>query len=377
MIARVGDSLVAVSEEEAGRVCADAQECEPNYLYSAHFGRSRPKAAPAAAAPAPAPESRPAPRATRTPIPVNPIQPLESADYSRGILQVQRAWEQSKGAREIVVAVIDSGVSLNHPDLVDNLWVNEREKNGAPGIDDDDNGYVDDVHGFDFVGRVPNGDDDHGHGTHVAGIIAAAHNGIGTVGVAPNVRIMSLKFLNENSEGSTFAAIEAINYAVANGAHIISNSWGGGGKSEFLNQAIQRAIARGVLVTAAAGNEGSDNDQFAVFPAGFANVISVASTNRDDVLSVFSNYGAQSVMIAAPGSQIFSTHLGDGYKVMSGTSMATPQVSGALALALSVNPKVSREKLTELLCSSADSFLRGRGVACGRLNLVELLAAVR
>ncbi len=353
MLAKIGGEIVHVPDSDADKVCVGDVECEPNYIYTASFGRSKPR-------PSPSPTSPPA----------------EQADYSRAIMKVKEAWEISRGTSEVIVAVIDSGVAIDHPDLAQNIWTNDRELNGTPGVDDDGNGYVDDVRGYDFANNRANGVDDNGHGTHCAGIIAALQNGVGTVGVAPNVKIMPLKFLDGNGSGSSAAAIKAIDYAVANGAHIISNSWGGGGRSDFLDQAIQRAIQQGILVTAAAGNEKTNNDSRASYPAGYANVISVASSNEQDGLSDFSNFGTRTVKIAASGSNIFSTYLSGGYKVLSGTSMATPQVSGALALALSVNRGIARDVLVERLCSSSDSILRS-SVSCGRLNVLNLLNAVK
>jgi subtilisin family serine protease len=181
-----------------------------------------------------------------------------------------------------------------------------------------------------------------------------------------------VKFLDSDGAGTTQNAIRAIDYAVANGAHIISNSWGGGGRSDFLEQAIARAVAQGILVTAAAGNEANDNDSFASYPANYDGVISVGSTTDRDVLSDFSNYGARTVMIAAPGSNIYSTYVGGGYKSLSGTSMATPQVSGALALALSLGRGLSADELKERLCDSSKKILLDR-VRCGRMDVLTLL----
>lgn len=297
-------------------------------------------------------------------------------DYSRAVLRLPEAWQIAQGSREIVVAVIDTGVEVDHPDLRRNLWFNERELAGSPSSDDDSNGFVDDIFGFDFTRNRGSGLDDHKHGTHVAGIIGAEMNGLGTIGVSPNVRIMPLKFLDADGVGDTQGAVRAFDYAIERGAHIISNSWGGGGFSQLLNEAIQRAVSRGILVVAAAGNESRDTGAYAAYPANYDNVISVASTDEADALSPFSNYGSRSVTLAAPGSRIYSSVPGGGYAYLSGTSMATPQVSGALALALSLNPGIDRTRLKTALCDSSRKILLDR-VSCGRMDVAALLGAVR
>jgi len=362
-LAVVGGKVVQVQESEKATVC-DENFCEPNYIYTVNFGRTRPQ--PPAPVPAPSP--------TRTPGPVPP-QPYEQLDYSREILRVPDAWNLSVGSDEIVVAVVDTGVDYTHPDLRNNIWRNLKEASGRTGVDDDGNGYVDDIYGWDFVNNRPNAFDDNKHGTHCAGIIGAEKNGIGTVGINQKVKIMPLKFLAANGSGDTRAAIQAIDYAVANGARVISNSWGGGGFSSLLNDAIQRAIAKGIFVVAAAGNESNDNDSRPTYPAGYAGVISVASSDQSDGLSSFSNYGPRSVFIAAPGSSIYSTVPGGSYEQLSGTSMATPQVSGAIALALSVNRGATRGQMLDALCGSARKILTNKA-GCGRMDVAELLRRV-
>jgi subtilisin family serine protease len=275
----------------------------------------------------------------------------------------------------VIVAIVDTGVQVDHPDLKNNIWVNTAEQGGKPGVDDDGNGYVDDVYGWDFRNNRPNAIDDNEHGTHCAGIIGAEMNGKGTVGVSPLVKIMPLKFLGADGSGDTATAIAAINYAVDNGAKVISNSWGGGGRSQLLEEAITRAVAKGVLVVAAAGNSASNNDSVASYPANYPGVISVASTDRNDALSSFSNYGSATTRIAAPGSDIYSTVIGSSYAYLSGTSMATPQVSGALALALALRPNKTRAEIEAALCSSAKKILTSK-VQCGRMDVYELLRAL-
>jgi thermitase len=258
-------------------------------------------------------------------------------------------WNISTGRPTTVVAVIDEGVDVNHPDLRDNIWVNTDEVAGN-GVDDDRNGYVDDRNGYDFANDDAsvydpdpiNGAGDE-HGTHVAGTIAAqGNNGTGITGVNWEASIMVVKFLGPDG-GYTSDAVEALNYAVANGAKISNNSWGGGGYSRALLDAIQRADAAGHLFVAAAGNAGEDNDSSPSYPASYEtpNVVSVAATDDRDALAPFSNFGATSVDLAAPGVNILSTLPGNRYGSYSGTSMATPHVTGVAALIKSWKFKVS------------------------------------
>ncbi|OFZ03875.1 MAG: hypothetical protein A2070_11030 [Bdellovibrionales bacterium GWC1_52_8] len=368
VIAVIDGQLKKVSEEEQDKICA-TQYCEPNYVYTVNFGRRRaeprPVLPPVIPVPAPVPPTFPTPT----------VQPSgDSVDYSKAILGLFEAWKLSEGSREIIVAVVDSGVAVGHPDLQANIWMNMHELEGKPGLDDDRNGYVDDVYGWDYFHNRPNAIDDNNHGTHVAGIIGAMMNGIGTIGISPLVKIMPLKFLGPDGSGDTLGAIRAIDYATDHGAKIISNSWGGGGYSLYMDQAIQRAIQKGVIVVAAAGNSTMNNDTFASFPANYAGVISVASSDEKDGLSSFSNYGARSVAIAAPGSHIFSTVLENRWDYLSGTSMAAPQVSGALALAMSVNADLSATDLKKLLCQSSKKILLDQ-VGCGRMDVLGLVKA--
>jgi serine protease len=289
------------------------------------------------------------------------------------------AWDVARGTGAKIVAVIDTGVDYTHPDLAANMWRNPGETAGN-GVDDDGNGFVDDVFGADFANNDGNPMDDNSHGTHVSGTIGAVgDNGVGVTGVAWTTRIMALKFLGANGSGSTSNAVRAINYAVAKGADILNNSWGGGGYSSTLMTAIQNANAAGVIFVAAAGNESSNTDAAPSYPAGYnvPNVISVASTDRNDNLSSFSNYGATTVDVGAPGSSILSTVPGGGYATYSGTSMATPHVSGALAVYWDANPSLTAAQVVQQLYTSLDPLpsLAGRTVTGGRLNLQKLLGA--
>lgn len=286
------------------------------------------------------------------------------------------AWDTATGG-PIVVAVIDTGVDYTHPDLAANMWKNEGEIPDN-GIDDDGNGYVDDYRGWDFCNHDNDPYDDHSHGTHCAGIIAAVgDNGIGGVGVCWKAKIMPLKFMGAGGSGSTAEAVNAILYATKMGARVMSNSWGGGGCSQALRDAIQVANDAGVIFVAAAGNSASDNDLTAHYPSSYdcKNVIAVAATDNYDLLASFSCYGLTSVDIAAPGVAILSTTPGGGYASYSGTSMAAPHVAGAAALEWSHTPAKSHTQIISDILSGATplSALDGKVVTGGRLNLQQML----
>jgi subtilisin family serine protease len=233
-------------------------------------------------------------------------------------IDAPEAWDITTGDGTVVIAVIDSGVAWDHPELAGNIWTNPGEDPWADpndpttgnGIDDDNNGYKDDWRGWDFVNNDNDPMDFLNHGTHVAGTIAGVgNNSRGVTGVMWTASIMSLRFLDATGSGNTADAISAINYAVRNGAKVLNNSWGGGGPSQLLKQAIQRSNSAGTVFVAAAGNEGNDNDSTPSYPASFdvANIISVAATDQNDNLPSFSNYGATSVDVGAPGVDTYST----------------------------------------------------------------------
>ncbi len=269
-------------------------------------------------------------------------------------LGVQKAWELGRGSKKIVVAVIDTGIDYTHPDLRNNMWTNSGEIAGN-NIDDDQNGYVDDVHGWNAAGK--NGDpmDGNAHGTHCAGTIGAEHdNGQGVAGVMPQVSLMGVKFLSDNGSGTLADAVEAINYATHMNVDVMSNSWGGGGYSQVLFEAIKAAREKGIVFVAAAGNDSNNNDARSSYPASYQldNVISVASHTAQDVLSSFSNFGRHSVHVAAPGSNILSTVPKGEYKVFSGTSMATPHVSGLIGLLFAQTGRLPLLELRERLMAT-------------------------
>ncbi|WP_409425695.1 S8 family serine peptidase [Pseudoalteromonas sp. RW-H-Ap-1] len=293
-------------------------------------------------------------------------------------IDAPEAWSISTGSRDIVVGVIDTGVDYSHPDLAANAWVNSSEIPGD-GIDNDGNGFVDDVHGINAITDSGDPMDDEGHGTHVSGTIGASgNNGVGIVGVNHDVSIAGCKFLDAAGNGSTSDAIKCIDYMVGlknSGVNlrVLNNSWGGGGYSQALADAITASEQADILFVAAAGNDAVDNDVNPHYPSNYENasVLSVASTDSRDNMSGFSQWGLTSVDMGAPGSAILSTIPGGGYASYSGTSMATPHVAGAAALVLSVNPDLTSLELKELLMSSGDAnaALNGKTVAGTRLNV--------
>jgi subtilisin family serine protease len=303
----------------------------------------------------------------------------EGADIS-----AMRAWATTTGDDDIVVAVLDSGVDYTHSDLINNIWIRSLT---VERYEDRQNGPVDDIHGYNAIDNSGDPMDENGHGTHCAGIIGAeGGNGIGISGVNWKVKIMPLKFMNKGGFGTTKDAIEAINYVINRkragvNVRVISASWGSTMRSRALEDVIKKAYEADILFVAASGNATADTDRNPHFPASYklGNVISVAALNRNDELASFSNYGARSVHIAAPGANILSTWLGDDYEERSGTSMATPVVSGVAALVLSKRPKLSVDELRSLLLNSVDKIpsLNGKTVTGGRINAAKAVGATQ
>jgi len=298
----------------------------------------------------------------------------------RADIDALKAWLKTRGSDKVVVAVLDTGVDYTHSDLITNMWI---RPDSVPEYVDDELGSIDDIHGFDADANAGDPMDDNGHGTHCAGIIGAeGDNGVGIAGINWNVKIMPLKFLGRGGFGSTKNAIESINYAIDRKKHgvnirVINASWGSTQYSRALEDAIRAAGDEGILFVAAAGNSSSDNDKRAHYPSNYnlPNVISVAALDRTDTLASFSNFGAKTVHIAAPGRDILSTWLGDVYRDASGTSMAAPQVSGVAALILASESRISVGKLRERILSSVDkiSTLDGKVASGGRLNAAKAL----
>ncbi|MFH0908208.1 MAG: S8 family serine peptidase [bacterium] len=291
------------------------------------------------------------------------------------------AWDYTTGGTDVLVAVIDTGIDYTHPDLAANIWTNPGEIPGN-GVDDDGNGFVDDVHGWDFAHDDNDPMDDHYHGTHCAGTIGAVgNNGTGVCGVNWTVRMAAVKFLAEGGSGFNSDAIDSIYYAAQIGAKVLSNSWGGDEYSEAMRDAILEAGASNALFVAAAGNDSSNNDLAPTYPVGYdcSNIIAVAATDRDDALASFSNYGQMTVDLGAPGVDILSTAPEGEYKVLSGTSMATPHVAGGVALLMHLYPQLSPSFIKDLLLGSVDPVpsLSGRTVAGGRMNLRKAIESLR
>lgn len=303
----------------------------------------------------------------------------QSGGTSGADIDAVTAWQTTTGNRSVIVAVIDSGVRYTHQDLAANMWRNTAEV-ANNGIDDDSNGYIDDIHGINAITRSGNPMDDNNHGTHCAGTIGAVANGGGPhVGVAWNVQIMALKFLDASGSGSLSDAIAGIDYAVSKGANILSNSWGGGGYSQALYDAIERANAADILFVAAAGNHQGNNDQSPNYPSNYenANVIAVAALDRSDALASFSCFGANTVDIGAPGVAIYSCTADSdtSYAVFNGTSMATPHVSGVAALIKARFPEANAAELSQRILLSARpiSSLAGKCVTGGAVDAAAAL----
>jgi thermitase len=348
--------------------------------------------------------------------------PEFSKQWGMADIGAQEAWTKTKGSEEMVVAVIDTGVDYTHEDLLPNMWRNPGEAGqdsqgrdkSSNGLDDDNNGYVDDVVGWDFVSNdnkpydlavdpldLLAGGGNPGHGTHCAGNVAArGDNGKGIAGVAPNVKIMGIRFISEEGMGTTAAAIKSIRYAVDNGARVLSNSWGSEGEdtaspeNKALRESVQYAENKGVLFIAAAGNGHSgkgynnDTDPSPAFPASYEydNVVSVAALDSRNALGSFSNWGVKTVDIGAPGVVVFSTTVGGTYSdvildkygfrvTWDGTSMACPHVAGAAALYWSLNPTKNFREVKEALIRSAKAIpsLRGKVVSDGKLDVKNLI----
>jgi thermitase len=309
--------------------------------------------------------------------------------HGQSDIKANEAWGITQGDRQIVIAVIDTGVDISHPDLASNIWTNPgesgRDEKGRDkatnGVDDDKNGYTDDVHGWDFVNDKPSVVDNHGHGTHIAGIIGAVGgNGVGISGVAPKCSIMALKYFDPNSHGNDNLknTIRAVRYAVRMGAQIINYSGGGTEPNDDEFQAVKFANEKGVLFVAAAGNEQSNSDVAHYYPADYnlSNVISVTAIDSFAKVLRSSNYGTNTVDLAAPGEGIYSTLPGGNFGLMTGTSQATAFVTGVAALIMSHNKDFSAEQVKKQIIATADELpgLHDKTKTSGKLNSYAALA---
>ena len=310
-----------------------------------------------------------------------PNDPRYGEQWSLALIDMPGAWAIEKGDPKVIIGVVDTGFDYTHEDLASQTWVNTDEIPNN-GIDDDNNGYIDDVHGWDFS-EPPNGNDvsqngdnnpidESGHGTHVTGIIGAAvDNDVGIAGIAWDCTLMPIRGAGvEGIRDDRSAA--AIIYAVDNGARVINMSWGGRERSFVLRDAVDYAYARGVLMVAASGNESEDES---IFPAGYRKVISVATTQQHKQRFYQSNFGA-SIDIGAPGNVILSTHINNRYRPLSGTSMATAHVSGVAALIISKRPSLTHEEVRQILLSTTDPITESPElVDAGNLNAARALMA--
>lgn len=354
------------------------------------------------------------PEIPTAPAPTTGADPLANQQWGMIDNHVSDAWKITKGSPDMIVAVIDTGVDYTHEDLLPNMWRNPKEIPNN-GIDDDNNGFIDDIVGWDFAANdnkpfdlavdpfeLLSGGGNPGHGTHCAGNVAArSDNGKGVAGVAPNVKIMALRFITEKGQGTTADAIKAIKYAVDNGAKVLSNSWGSEGEdpnageeNKALRDAVQYAQDHGVLFIAAAGNghkgKGYDNDTDSApsYPASYDhdNIISVAAIDINNQLGSFSNWGLHTVDIGAPGVKVFSTTVENNYSdtvfdkygitvTWDGTSMATPHVAGAAALYWSAHPEKSWLDVKNAILKTAKKIpaLENKVSSNGKLDVNALL----
>jgi subtilisin family serine protease len=309
-------------------------------------------------------------------------------------IDIKKAWKIEQGDKNTVIAVIDTGVDIDHPDLVERIWENSDEI-ADNGIDDDHNGYIDDVHGWDFVhnNNDPNPDPNNKglnsgvvHGTHVAGIIVAqADNGKGVVGICRKCRIMPVQVMNDEGVGKVSSIYNGILYAVNNGADIINLSFGNYDFSSLENEAVKKARAAEIIVVAAVGNDGKNLNKKPIYPACYKGVLGVAATNKNDLKIDFSNYGSNCVDISAPGSNILSTYYTEdleysyhsNYGYMSGTSMAAPIVASVAGLLKSFNKNYTEEKIKKLIINNAEDVGLGNSMGKGRINARLVLKAAK
>ena len=326
--------------------------------------------------------------------PIFPIQETNPGDtqtavqfsdqWSLSDVHLKEAWNVTKGSKDIVIAILDSGIDYRHQDLKNNIWVNPNEIPDN-GVDDDGNGFIDDVYGWNFADNNsdPKTRTTSNHGSHVAGIIGGNRgDGQGIYGMAQNVKMMALKFIGENGSGSTSAAIRGIDYAIAKKVFAINNSWGSSGGSTALQAAIGRAEKAGILFVVAAGNgsggHGYSIDNTGWYPASYSNpnILTVAATASNDFLTSFSNFGLHKVDVAAPGLNILSTVTNQSYQKMSGTSMAAPLVTGLAVLVKAANTSLNYQQVINIIRNTVDKLpsMSGKIASGGRVNAFSAVA---
>ncbi len=312
---------------------------------------------------------------------VNDGDNAKSRKVEKGVpgtdLNALKAWKMIKGDEKIVVAVVDTGIDQNHKDLISNMWVNEAEKNGKDGVDDDGNGLIDDIHGYDFINNDSDPFDDHSHGSHCAGVIGALHNDDGIKGLMDKVQLMGVKTFSKWGSGSMAGILKSIDYAINNGAHIISNSWGGSSAaSPAFKAAVAKAEKKGIIFVKAAGNSNEDNDKVnndSNLP--HSNVIIVGAHNGAGDKAYFSSYGKKNVHVFAPGTAIISTVPGDKFEKMSGTSMATPYVAALAGLIKASEPNLTPEEVRERMIQTSikTKSLKSYSQSAGRVDAFRAL----
>ncbi|HYI37353.1 MAG TPA: S8 family peptidase [Thermoleophilaceae bacterium] len=312
-------------------------------------------------------------------VPNDPDYPFQYAvaNSATGAISAPAAWGTRTSCS--TVAVLDTGIDTDHPDLAPNIYKSsDKPKNGK---DDDKNGYVDDTYGLNVIKGKGSGEDDNGHGSHVAGIIGGrGNNGTGVSGICWSTKLMAVKFMNSKGKGSTSNAIDGIQYAAKKGAKVINCSFGSSSKSSALHDAVDYAQSKGSLLVVAAGNDGDNIDKTPEYPASYtdSNILTVAATTSTDTLASFSNYGSTAVDVAAPGNQILSTYLGGGYKLLSGTSMASPYAAGTAAMLRKQESKATYSDLRYAIRHKVDTppALKGKVAYGGRLNAQRALGAI-
>jgi hypothetical protein len=380
------DVPTAVSEMESD---PDVEYAEPNYIVtrqgSGPEGPPMSEAQMRASIPRLADEAEQLAQAQASGGAVN-AQSAGSGTYSQSNAPIQapQAWAQmTSGLAPAVIAVIDTGIDFTDTVFINSgaIWTNAGEIPGN-GIDDEGNGYIDDIHGWNFVYGNNTPQDDDGHGTHVSGIILGMTQDILAARLSPaTVRIMPLKFLDSSGSGTTSDAVQAVYYAANNGARIFNNSWGGGGFSSALLDAINYSYSLHCLFVAAAGNASSDNDVTPTYPASYSvpNIVAVAATSDADALASFSNYGATSVNLGGPGVSILSTLPNNTWGYESGTSMATPMITGMAALMSREKPAMYGYQLRSLIfgATQAIASLSGRTTTQGRGNAYNSVVAAQ